>query len=126
MNGHLSHNHCSGGSVFGHVDNLTTEIGGSDLGYIGALLFANTPQLLLSFCYFSYNALITRFSVEKEWNSFSLSYRPLRVSYPTGQQVSSYRLQLPYQHSIPLIGISIVSHWLLSNAIYLFVIEGGK
>ncbi|RYC54806.1 hypothetical protein CHU98_g11401 [Xylaria longipes] len=94
-------------------------------GYIATTLLANTPQLILSACYFSYNSLLTRFNVEKEWNAFSISYQPLRVSYPAGQQVSSYRLQLPYRHSVPLILISIALHWVLSNAVFLYVNEGG-
>ncbi|KAI1277435.1 hypothetical protein F5Y07DRAFT_362955 [Xylaria sp. FL0933] len=93
--------------------------------YIATLLFTNTPQLILSLCYFSYNSLLTQFHVEKEWNAFSISHKPLRVSYPAGQQCSSYRFQLPYTYSIPLIFISITLHWLLSNALFLYVNEGG-
>ncbi|GAP88371.1 hypothetical protein SAMD00023353_2900400 [Rosellinia necatrix] len=93
--------------------------------YLGVLLLANAPQLIFSFCYFSYNAFFTRLEVEREWNSLSQSYRPLRVSYPSGRQISSYRLQLPYRYSIPLIGISIGFHWLISNVLFLLVIEGG-
>lgn len=120
-------NYVCGSNYFGQFNgNLVTGIEGADPGYIGALLFANMPQLLLSLCYFSYNAFVTRIQVEKEWNTFSLSYRPLRVSYPTGEQISSYRLQLPYKYSIPLIGISMLFHWLVSNSIYIFVNEGGK
>ncbi|TRX89715.1 hypothetical protein FHL15_009465 [Xylaria flabelliformis] len=94
-------------------------------GYFATVLLANTPQLILSVCYFSYNSLLTQFNVEKEWNAFSISYQPLRVSYPAGQQVSSYRLQLPYRHSVPLILISIALHWVLSNAVFLYANEGG-
>ncbi len=69
--------------------------------------------------------MITRLQVEKEWDSFSQSYQPLRVSYPSGQQVSTYRLQLPYSLSVPLIGISILFHWLASSAIFLYIVDGG-
>lgn len=94
--------------------------------YLGALLTANTPQLILSFCYFSFNSFLTRIQVEEEWSSYSHSYKPLRVSNPKGAQVSNYRLQLPYRYSIPLIAISITLHWVLSNAIFLIIIEGGR
>lgn len=87
---------------------------------------ANTPQLILSFCYFALNSFLTRIQVEEEWNSYSRSYKPLRVSHPKGEQTSHYRLQLPYKYSIPLIGMSILLHWILSNAIFLTIIEGGK
>lgn len=91
-----------------------------------SVLTANLPQLLLSFSYFVYNSLYTRLCVEKEWDSYSLAYRTLRVTSPKGQQRSTYRLQLPYRYSIPLIVISILLHWLVSNALYVFILEGGK
>ncbi|KAI1111268.1 hypothetical protein F5Y14DRAFT_464695 [Nemania sp. NC0429] len=102
---------------------LTIDIAPQE--YIATLLIANSPQLILSLCYFSYNSLLTQLNVEKEWNTFSVAYQPLRVSYPAGQQVSSYRLQLPYKHGVPLILISITLHWFVSNAVFLFVNEGG-
>ncbi|KAI1774127.1 hypothetical protein F4818DRAFT_420944 [Hypoxylon cercidicola] len=89
---------------------------------LSALLTANVPQLLLSLCYFSCNAFFTRLQIEQEWNSYNLKPQPLRVSYPTGEQISSYRLQLPHKYGIPLLSISIL---LLSNAFFLFVLEGG-
>jgi len=76
--------------------------------------------------YFVYNSLFTRLQVEKEWNTYSKDYQPLRVTAPVGEQVSTYRLQLPYRYSIPLITISIILHWLVSNTLYVFIIEGGK
>lgn len=42
-----------------------------------------------------------------------------------GDQYSTYRLQLPYKYSIPLIISSIALHWMLSNTVYLFISEGG-
>ncbi|EEP78515.1 predicted protein [Uncinocarpus reesii 1704] len=100
-------------------------------GYRGAglrmaALQANAPQLLLSFSYFVYNSLYTRICIEKEWNKYSRGYHPLRVTRPQGQQISTYRLQLPYRYSIPLIVISVLLHWLVSNTLYVFVLEGGK
>ncbi|KAJ8131401.1 hypothetical protein O1611_g2221 [Lasiodiplodia mahajangana] len=97
----------------------------SGLPFIGTLLVANTPQLIFSTCYSVYNAMVTHLQVEKEWNSFSQFYQPLRVSNPSGKQVSTYRLQLPYSLSVPLIGVSIAFHWLASSAIFLYVADGG-
>ncbi|KAM0813070.1 putative DUF6536 domain-containing protein [Seiridium cardinale] len=108
---------------FGHSDqNLTIDLFTS---YTGALMVANAPQLLLSLCYFSYNTFFTRLAVEKEWNAYSLKYTPLRVSYPAGEQFSHYRLQLPYKYSMPLLAVSVLLHWLVSNTIYIFINEGG-
>jgi hypothetical protein len=97
-----------------------------DGSFLPSLITANKPQVLLSICYFHYNAIFTRFMAEREWNGYSLSYRPLRVTVPEGAQRSTYRLQLPYRFSLPLIGIGILLHWMLSNAFYLYIVEGGK
>jgi hypothetical protein len=43
-----------------------------------------------------------------------------------GNQYSTYRLQLPYRYSLPLIGMSIFLHWMMSNSFYIVVAEGGK
>lgn len=90
------------------------------------VVIANLPQLLLSLSYFVYNSLYTRLCTEKEWNAYGTDYRPLRVTQPQGQQRSTYRLQLPYRYSVPLIVVSIFLHWLVSNALYVFVLEGGE
>ncbi|KAI0196913.1 hypothetical protein F4808DRAFT_299763 [Astrocystis sublimbata] len=112
------------GGAFGPAGrNLVASIG--QPGYIGLLLIANTPQLLLSLIYFQYNAICTRLCSEAEWNSYGSIYTPLRVSQPVGQQTSTYRLQMPYRYGIPLIVASALLHWLLSNAIFTFITEGG-
>ncbi|KAL6915146.1 hypothetical protein FSST1_012906 [Fusarium sambucinum] len=92
---------------------------------IDSVLRANLPQLLLSITYFIYNNIYTYLCAEKEWNSYGGRYQLLRVSQPKGQQRSTtYRLQLPYRYSIPLIIVSIFMHWLVSRAIYVFLAEG--
>ncbi|UZP43383.1 hypothetical protein NXS19_011199 [Fusarium pseudograminearum] len=91
---------------------------------IDFVLRANLPQLLLSITYFIYNNMFTYLCTEKEWNSYGGAFKPLRVSQPKGQQQSTYRLQLPYRYSIPLMIVSTLMHWLVSNAIYVFVAEG--
>lgn len=93
--------------------------------FLASVLLPNTPQLLLSCAYFAYNSLYTQLLTESEWQSFSLAYRPLRVTNPQGEQWSTFRLQLPYKYSIPLLVISIFLHWITSNAIFLFMSEGG-
>lgn len=90
-----------------------------------AIVTANLPQMVLTLGYFAFNTLFTRLQAEKEWNAFSIDYRPLRVTSPEGEQRSTYRLQLPYRYSIPLLVTSIMLHWLVSNTVYVSVIEGG-
>lgn len=96
------------------------------LEFLPAVIVANTPQMILSFTYFAYNAFITRSVSEMEWNSYALSYKGLRVTDPRGEQVSTYRLQLPYSYSIPLVIASILLHWFMSNIMFAVIVEGGK
>jgi hypothetical protein len=96
------------------------------LDYLPVLIFVNIPQVILSFVYLTINTLYTQLQVEQEWNSYARDYIPLRVSYPTGEQTSTYRLQLPYKYSVPLTIVSTLLHWLVSNSVFLLVIEGSK
>lgn len=89
-------------------------------------MLANIGQLILSWCYFAYNSLLTRMHVEKEFNSYSMSFKPLRVSFPQGNQSATWTLQLPYMFGIPLLLINSLLHWLASSSIFLLIIEGGK
>lgn len=91
---------------------------------ISAALVVNSPQLALSIFYVTYNNLCTRLLVGKGWAMRSVRYSSLRVTSPKGLQRSTYRLQLPYRCSIPLIVGSAVFHWLLSNTIYVFISQG--
>ncbi|KAI0550664.1 hypothetical protein F4679DRAFT_572808 [Xylaria curta] len=95
------------------------------LSLIEGVLLANSPQLLLSFCFLAYNNLFTRLQMAKEWTRFGEGFNSLRVTEPRGQQYSTYRLQLPYKYSVSLIVAGASLHWLLSNTIYVFVSTGG-
>ncbi|KAF2105458.1 hypothetical protein BDV96DRAFT_560385 [Lophiotrema nucula] len=88
-------------------------------------LVANAGQTIVSPLYFIYNGLFTLMSLAIEWESFGLMRKGLRVSTkPRGQQRSSYFLQLPYRLSIPLIVLSGVLQWLVSQSLFLVSIEG--
>ncbi|KAI0896657.1 hypothetical protein F4806DRAFT_508490 [Annulohypoxylon nitens] len=110
------------GSFFESEQNAFIDI---PFSFVGGVLLANSPQLLLSFCYLTYNNLFTRLQMARECSVYSEGHHPLRVTESKGDQYSTYRLQLPYKYSIPLMIISIFLHWLLSNTIYLFVSTGG-
>ncbi|ETS86638.1 hypothetical protein PFICI_00466 [Pestalotiopsis fici W106-1] len=98
---------------------------GRHLQMLEAILIANAPQLMLTEGYFSYNSIFTRLVLAREWFSYTVAARPLRVTDPRGEQVSTYRLQLPYSYSVPLLALSIVLHWMVSNTFYIVVIYGG-
>ncbi|RGP81471.1 hypothetical protein FLONG3_409 [Fusarium longipes] len=57
-------------------------------------------------------------NTELEWSKYSIKFRALRVTEPKGEQKSTYRLQLPYRFSIPLIIVSTILHWIYSNCMY--------
>src|SRR5262245_26110730 len=55
----------------------------------------------------------------KEWSDFAYERKTLRVTAPEGAQRSTYYLQLPYGYAIPLLGSSMLLHWLTSQALFL-------
>lgn len=70
------------------------------------IIIANSPQLILSFLYLTYNGLFTCMLLADEWNDYAHHRKALRVTSPAGHQRSTYRLQLPYKYGIPLIILS--------------------
>jgi hypothetical protein len=86
---------------------------------MGLVLIANSPQVLLSFVYLLYNGLFTAMLTGYEWTSYAFKKKGLRISgKPCGSQRSTYFLQLPYRFSLPLVTISILLHWLVSQSIF--------
>lgn len=91
----------------------------SPVNLLAVVLIANLPQGVLSMLHLSYNGLFTCMLMEKEWSDFVYQRRPLRVSSPTGDQVSTYYLQLPLRYAGPLIFLSGLIHWLVSESVFL-------
>ncbi|KAK1046579.1 hypothetical protein LTR74_017920 [Friedmanniomyces endolithicus] len=108
---------------FGTVDSRVTIVndlpqsGGA--GLAAAVLVANLPQVICSLLYFAYNALFTAMLLSYEYSQYGVGGRrkALRVSSPEGQQRSKYFLHLPYTYSVPLIAISTLLHWLISQSL---------
>ncbi|KAL9115828.1 MAG: hypothetical protein Q9227_000196 [Pyrenula ochraceoflavens] len=88
-------------------------------GLLNVVLLANLPQALLSFLYLCYNNLFTTMCLAQEWDSFSHLRKGLRVSRPNGEQRSKYFLQLPYRYAIPMVIVSLLFHWLVSQSLFL-------
>ncbi|KAK5064343.1 hypothetical protein LTR84_000176 [Exophiala bonariae] len=86
-------------------------------------LVANIPQLIFSFLYVNLNSLVTCMWLASEWNDFSLERKSLRVSLPRAEQRSTYFLQLPYRVGVPLIIVSSLMHWLISESLFLAIVE---
>jgi hypothetical protein len=88
------------------------------------VFIANAPQPILSMIYYTYNGLLTCFLLGLEWNSFARNRKGLRVtSSPRGYQRSSYSLQLPKKWAFPLMGLSALLHWLVSQSIFIVSIQ---
>lgn len=83
------------------------------------ILFANSPQVLLSALYLTCNGLLTRMLLAHEWSNFAHQRKMLRVISPKGKQRSTYRLHLPYSYGIPFLLTFGCLHWLVSQSLFL-------
>ncbi|KAL1595278.1 hypothetical protein SLS60_009968 [Paraconiothyrium brasiliense] len=108
---------------FGQVNNRTTlHLPLTQL--VTNAIIANTPQVILSWIYFSYNGLLTLMSLAREWESYGLHHKGLRVSVaPEGAQRSTYFLQLPYRIAIPFSMLSAFLHWLVSQSFFMVSVQ---
>lgn len=90
---------------------------------LGGVVLANAPQALLSYLYVCFNAIITSMLVGHEWAKFFSKGKALRVTSPTGQQRSTYWLQVPFRYALPLAALSALLHWLASQSIFMVQIS---
>lgn len=70
-----------------------------------------------------YNAIYTAQIGAYEWSNYARRKKPLRVTFPRGNQVSTYWLQLPFRYSVPLSAALALLHYLISQSIFLANIE---
>ncbi|KAF2028392.1 hypothetical protein EK21DRAFT_27986, partial [Setomelanomma holmii] len=104
---------------FGKLD-VRTMIQNHTKDLITNAMVVNSPQLVLSWVYFSYNGLLTLLALAREWESYALHRKGLRISgVPQGAQRSTYFLQLPYRIGLPFMAISAFLHWLVSQSFFL-------
>lgn len=90
---------------------------------LGNIVLANSPQLVMSIIYFTYNGLLTSISLATEWDGFARHRKGLRVAAlpKTGHRRGTYFLQLPYRYSVPLLVFSAGLHWLISQTLFLAI-----
>lgn len=93
------------------------SIGGSTV--VASVLIANIPQPILSFLYLLFNGVFTSMFLADEWSDFAHERKSLRVSKPKPGQRSTYFLQLPYRYAVPLMILSGVLHWSVSQSIFI-------
>ncbi|RDW82405.1 hypothetical protein BP6252_03517 [Coleophoma cylindrospora] len=85
---------------------------------IQMVMAANTPQVLFVFFYYMSNRLLTCMLGAYELSRFSFRRRTLRVSYPVGEQRSTYWLSVPFRYSIPLLIVSTLTHFFISESLF--------
>lgn len=85
------------------------------------VLLANLPQLVPSVLYVLYNAMLSAFRVQAEFDRLGhgRQRKPLRVSEPRAFQRSRYFLSLPLRYGIPFCAITSLMHWLVSQSLFL-------
>ena len=63
-------------------------------------------------------------ALAREWNRYGFRRHGLRVSgRPRAAQRMTYFLQLPYRYALPVMALSGVLHWLVSQSIFLVAIN---
>ena len=82
-------------------------------------MYANMWQVIVSFIYLGYNALLTCMLVGEEWAGFAHERKTLRVTHPRGIQRSSYFVSMPYKYGIPLMVANTVLHILISQSLFI-------
>ena len=86
------------------------------------LIIANTPQLVITVTYFWFNNVMTTMLASAEYDSYGVSKKPLRVTWPAkakdNKQKSTYWLSVPYKYGIPLLVVSTILQWLISQSIF--------
>jgi hypothetical protein len=80
---------------------------------------ANIIQVTISILYVLYNSLLTSISVAAEWSHYVKTRKPLRVSSPKGFQRSSYFLSLPLKFGLPVMALTSLLHWFISQAVFI-------
>jgi hypothetical protein len=103
----------------GAVHSTTLISGWEGNTVIANVLVANLPQPILSFQYILFNGVFTSQLLCHEWSTFAQERKTLRVSDPKPGQRSTYFLQLPYRYAIPLLILSSILHWSVSQSIFM-------
>lgn len=104
-------------------------IGQAAQSVMQVVLLSNMPQLVLSILYFLSNSILTNMVVAAEYDAYVIHRKPLRVSWPTGEQRSTRYPSLPYRYRVPFMVLAVALHWLVSQSLFftqvrLFDIDG--
>jgi hypothetical protein len=81
-------------------------------------MYANMWQVIVSFLYLAYSALLACMLVGDEWSRFATHRKTLRVTHSRGIQRSAYFVSMPYKYGIPLTIANIILHILISQSLF--------
>ncbi|KAJ5520792.1 hypothetical protein N7463_001245 [Penicillium fimorum] len=89
-------------------------------GMLQSVVFVNIPQLVVTVCYYCYNAVLTSMLAAAEYSSYGIERKALRVTWPIkgSQQRSTYWLSIPYRYSVPVLLLYMTLHWTISQSIF--------
>lgn len=80
------------------------------------VLVVNSVQVVVSMIYYLVNNTLTRMTLAAEYSSYAIKRKPLRVSFPQGQQRSTYYVTIPYRWGVPTFVIFSVLHLMMAEA----------
>lgn len=120
---HYSTAVCAGWTTYNHqftTPQVITVMQASSMwAEVAAFCISNGAQLIYSTLYLLLLYNLTLISMEYDWGKFEKGRRRLRCAIVKGPEFEqSYLLQLPKRVMFPIIGYSILMHWLLGLAIY--------
>ncbi|RDW78687.1 uncharacterized protein DSM5745_05539 [Aspergillus mulundensis] len=86
----------------------------------GLVLLANAPQFAVTVSYYFYNNILTNMLAASEYDSYGITKKGLRVSWPeiNTSQRSTYWLSTPYRYSVPVLVLYTSLHWTLSQSLF--------
>ncbi|KAL4909356.1 hypothetical protein BDW74DRAFT_146431 [Aspergillus multicolor] len=86
----------------------------------GLVLVANSPQFAVTVSYYFYNNILTNMLAASEYDSYGITRKGLRVSWPetNTSQRSTYWLSIPYRYSVPVLVLYTTLHWTLSQSLF--------
>ena len=93
------------------INQIISKGDSNNYGVLSTTLLANSPQIVTSYCYCAFNALLSNMVANEEWTSYSLRHKGLKVTRPLGSQRKTYYHQLPRRYAIPFVALSALLHW---------------
>lgn len=86
-------------------------------------LLANTPQLILSIIYLTYNGLITSMFLAADFANYAFKGQYVMAASPLGKQRGTWFWGLPWLFGLGNLGLQTLLHWSLSQSIFVVYLD---